>query len=314
MGFMQYLAGSSGPSACPARRSAAASGEQQSISSSRFLSRLAGALMSKGGTGYKTGESAVGHMAFPKVDPPVLEERGAVVNKETGERQTSAERLYMQLQVLDLEDISSFNAAVDALKALLSASDIPSVIYADANHPGSLGVLTWTRDPSFFVLKVNPVLQALFKKFKYSVRDGWTMIGRSYSNGHEKDLKDFLFTKPVRNVLHPERKWAVWYPMRRDGMFYMEPPSEQCRMLLHHAAIGKSYAEVDAAFDVRLASYGIDAKDNEFLVGLIAKELFGLSKIVQDMRKTEHTSHYLKSLGPFFVGYKLWQNGSAADA
>jgi chlorite dismutase len=36
--------------------------------------------------------------------------------------------------------------------------------------------------------------------------------------------------------------------------------------------------------------------------------LFPLSAIVQEMRKTEQTSQYLDSLGPFFVGKVLWRS------
>src|SRR5262249_45576731 len=58
----------------------------------------------------------------------------------------------------------------------------------------------------------------------------------------------------------------------------------------------------DYAHDIRLACHGLDKDDNDFVVGLIGKELFPLSAIVQAMRKTQQTALYLERLGPFFVG------------
>ena len=46
----------------------------------------------------------------------------------------------------------------------------------------------------------------------------------------------------------------------------------------------------------------------EIIVGLIGKELFPLSAIVQVMRKTQQTSLYIERLGPFFVGRAAWQS------
>lgn len=50
-------------------------------------------------------------------------------------------------------------------------------------------------------------------------------------------------------------------------------------MLLEHAVIGRSYGELGAAYDVRLVSYGLDEKDNEFIIGIVGKELHPLSKV-----------------------------------
>jgi chlorite dismutase len=44
------------------------------------------------------------------------------------------------------------------------------------------------------------------------------------------------------------------------------------------------------------------------VIGLIGKELFPLSALVQAMRKTQQTSLYLDRLGPFFVGRAVWQS------
>ena len=54
--------------------------------------------------------------------------------------------------------------------------------------------------------------------------------------------------------------------------------------------------------------HGLSKDDNDFVVGLIGKELYPLSAIVQTMRKTQQTSLYLERLGPFFVGRAVWQS------
>ena len=54
-----------------------------------------------------------------------------------------------------------------------------------------------------------------------------------------------------------------------------------------------------------LASFGIDKGDNDFVIGLIGKELFPLSACIQAMRKTRQTSEFIEKMGPFFVGYVL---------
>ena len=55
--------------------------------------------------------------------------------------------------------------------------------------------------------------------------------------------------------------------------------------------------------DIRLACHGLDAKDNEFVIGLVGKALHPLSHLVQTMRKTRQTSEYISQMGPFFVGH-----------
>ena len=59
---------------------------------------------------------------------------------------------------------------------------------------------------------------------------------------------------------------------------------------------------------MRLACHGLDKNDNDFIVGLIGPKLHPLSAVVQEMRKTEQTSQYLDSLGPFFIGRAAWQS------
>ena len=135
-----------------------------------------------------------------------------------------------------------------------------------------------------------------------------TMFGRTYSIGYEPDLKEVLIDRPRRTVLNPEWKWSVWYPLRRSGRFAQLPAEEQRVILAEHGAIGMSFGAADYAHDIRLACHGLDKDDNDFVIGLIGKDLYPLSAIVQTMRKTQQTSLYLERLGPFFVGRALWQS------
>ena len=109
-------------------------------------------------------------------------------------------------------------------------------------------------------------------------------------------------------MLNPLWKWGVWYPLRRSGKFAQLPDQEQRVILAEHGAVGMSFGAGDYAHDVRLACHGLDKEDNDFVVGLIGKDLYPLSAIVQVMRKTQQTALYLEKLGPFFVGRVVWQS------
>jgi chlorite dismutase len=142
-----------------------------------------------------------------------------------------------------------------------------------------------------------------------TLKPEYTMFGRTYSLGYEPDLQETLIERPRRTVLNPDWKWAIWYPLRRSGRFSQLPPEEQRTILAEHGAIGMSFGAADLAHDVRLACHGLDRDDNDFVIGLIGKDLFPLSAVVQAMRKTQQTSLYLDRLGPFFVGRAVWQGG-----
>lgn len=129
------------------------------------------------------------------------------------------------------------------------------------------------------------------------------MLGRTYSTGYERDLEFWLVRRPRETVLNPEWPWAVWYPLRRKGGFERLESREKGGILREHGAIGRSYASADLAHDVRLACHGLDANDNDFVIGLIGKELFPLSHVVQSMRATRQTAEFMEHMGPFFVGY-----------
>ena len=111
--------------------------------------------------------------------------------------------------------------------------------------------------------------------------------------------------------MNPEWNWAVWYPLRRTGAFAKLDPREQASILREHAIIGRAYGQQDLAHDIRLACHGMDAADNEFLVGLVGKDLHPLSHVVQAMRKTRQTAEFIAQMGPFFVGHAIFRTPAA---
>jgi chlorite dismutase len=135
------------------------------------------------------------------------------------------------------------------------------------------------------------------------------MLGRTYATGHEPDLEHALLRRAVENVLREDHRWHVWYPLRRSGEFARLEPHEQGQILREHAQIGMAYGAQEFAHDVRLACHGLDAGDNEFVIGLVGRELHPLSHLVQAMRKTRQTSEFIAKMGPFFVGYVLHRVG-----
>jgi Chlorite dismutase len=234
-------------------------------------------------------------------EPPDLSERGGMKN---GQPQRTDRRLFMQLL--------AFGGCPDPrpLAQALDRAGLPAVLYADANDPRGVALLTLGEDPAMFLDRVRPLVNA--GPFAGLVqKPGFTMLGRTYSLGYEPELIDALIERPRRTVLNPAWTWAVWYPLRRSGRFAQLPPEEQRVILAEHGAIGMSFGAGDFAHDIRLACHGLDQSDNDFVVGLVGKDLYPLSAIVQTMRKTQQTSLYLERLGPFFVGRAVWQSPQA---
>ncbi len=216
-------------------------------------------------------------------------------------RQSLNQRLFMQLQVFG--DCHDAHVLVHALKA----SGIQAVLYRDLSDPTGVGLLSMHEDPTFFVTTLRDLLASEpFRRL--SQKPEFTMIGRTYASGFEGNLQDWLLTKPRRTVCNTEWPWAIWYPLRRSGAFSRLPPQEQGAILREHGMIGRAYGDADLAHDVRLACHGLDVRDNDFLIGLIGRDLHPLSHVVQTMRKTRQTSEYIQSMGPFFVGHALWQS------
>jgi chlorite dismutase len=189
----------------------------------------------------------------------------------------------------------------------VARAGVAGVVYEDINDPHGVGLLTFNEDANCFLDRVRPLLNE--KAFSsLTQKPEYTMFGRTYSLGYEPDLLEILLNRPVKTVLNPSWRWAVWYPLRRSGKFAQLPPEEQRVILAEHGAIGMSFGAGDYAHDVRLACHGLDKDDNDFIVGLVGKDLYPLSAIVQAMRKTQQTALYLERLGPFFVGRAVWQS------
>lgn len=235
----------------------------------------------------------------PSEEPPLdMREQGAPKN---GAPQTSEKRLYVQLQVFT--GCPNPHLCIKALEA----SDLETVLYADVNDPQGIGLLFMTEDPSVFTREIRSLLNAEpFASLK--LKPEMTMIGRTYAAGREPDLEDWILKKPRRNALNKDWPWAIWYPLRRKPEFELLTKEEQGKILFEHAKIGMRYGQADFAHDIRLACYGLDSHDNEFVLGLLGRELYPLSRVVQDMRKTQQTAKYMQSLGPFFIGRTLWQS------
>jgi hypothetical protein len=236
--------------------------------------------------------------------------------KKEGVKQQTNRRLFMQLLVFRVpratEPVSGGSkSAPDAVGAelvgMLKERKIPGVVYADTMDPRSLALLTWSEDPAHFIKSVRP----LFTEPPLNhveLRDDYAMLGRSYSTGHEPELEWSLLRRPIENVTNEATRWHVWYPLRRKGAFAKLEPIDQSHTLREHAALGIAYGAQELATDVRLACHGIDAGDNEFVIGLMGKDLHPLSHLVQAMRKTRQTSEFIEKMGPFFVGYVLGQS------
>jgi chlorite dismutase len=235
------------------------------------------------------------HPARARIEPPNLSEKGGL---KDGVPQRSHNRLFMQLLVFGgCRD-------TDAAAGEAAATGLSTVIYEDVNDPSGIALLTLASDPNLLLDALRPVLRrgvfaSMTQKPEYS------MLGRTYSIGYEPDLDETLVHRPTRTVLNADWPWAIWYPLRRNGAFAQLPPEQQRTILAEHGAIGMSFGAGDLAHDVRLACHGLDANDNDFVIGLIGRELFPLSAVVQAMRRTQQTSLYLDRLGPFFVGRKI---------
>jgi len=229
-----------------------------------------------------------------------VQERGA-------KGQASSRRLWMQLQ--------AFGGCGDPkpLVRALEASRLEAVLYQDVNDPRGIGILAMSEDPTFFVNGLRGLLNA--EPFAgLALKPELTMLGRTYSSGFETDLEDWLLQRPRRTALNPAWPWAVWYPLRRAGAFAGLSPEDQGAIIREHSVLGHAYGDADLAHDIRLACHGLDVHDNDFVIGLVGRDLHPLSHLIQAMRKTVQTSQYIQSLGPFFVGHALWQTPLAPAA
>lgn len=218
-----------------------------------------------------------------------------------GTRRSTDRRLFMQLQV--------FTGCLDtgAVARAVESSGIEAVVYLDVNDPRGVGLLTMTEEPSWLLDTVRPLVNdEPFRSLAY--RPELAMLGRSYASGYEPNVEDWLLGRPRRNVRNPDWPWAVWYPLRRVGGFNALADNEQKSILREHGGIGRLYGDQDLAHDIRLACHGLDTHDNEFVIGLVGRDLHPLSHLVQTMRRTRQTSKFMQQMGPFFIGRALYQS------
>lgn len=230
-----------------------------------------------------------------RIEPPDLSEKGG---QRDGTAQRSDDRLFMQLL--------AFGGCSDPPSAAreLAPAPIRTVVYEDLNDASGIAVLAIAPDPNAFMDVLRPALgRGIFSTLVQ--KPEYTMFGRTYAIGYEPDLNETLIERPLRTVMNPEWRWAVWYPLRRSGAFAQLAPEQQRTILAEHGAIGMAFGSADYAHDIRLACHGLDRSDNDFVIGLIGRDLFPLSAVVQTMRRTQQTSLYLDRLGPFFVGRKI---------
>ncbi len=221
--------------------------------------------------------------------------------QHTGKPEVLHTRLFMQLLAFDCGAELVPSVAVEELDLAFRARKCPAVIYEDVNAPRGLAVLTWSEDPSHFVRVVRPALLEVGAGLVQ--RPGHAMLGRSYATGFEPSLTFWLLERPVKTALDAKHDWAIWYPLKRKGEFNRLDGKEQGAILREHGTIGRAYGEQDLAHDIRLACFGLDQSDNDFVIGLIGKELHPLSHVVQAMRKTRQTAELMEHMGPFFVGH-----------
>lgn len=227
-----------------------------------------------------------------------LREKGA---HRDGAQQTSDRRLFVQFLAFgECEEPAAVGRA-------LEAAGLTAALYADLHDPRGIGVLVMDENPETFVTGLRevfwkPPLTALRVKPEYA------MLGRTYGSGFEPNLEDWLLHRPRRVILGEAARWAVWYPLRRLGAFAALPQTEQGAILREHGRIGHAFGEAGLVQDIRLACFGLDPHDNDFVIGLLGRELYPLSACIQAMRGTRQTSQYMEHMGPFFVGRTLWQS------
>lgn len=214
---------------------------------------------------------------------------------------SSDERLFIQFIAF------RGNADQAELVESLKKFGLDGALYVDLNDPNGFGLVVMSKEPDYFVSDLrNLLVNAPFSKYIH--KDELTMFGRTYSFGYESDLEQTLIHGPRRKILDEALKWAIWYPLRRSKGFEMLSDEEQRSILGEHGKIGFKFGKAGFATDIRLACHGLDKNDNDFVIGVLGKELFPLSAVIQTMRKTRQTAMYLDSLGPFFIGKKIWQS------
>lgn len=209
--------------------------------------------------------------------------------------------LFIQLHVFT--GCTDCDAVVDAVRS----RGIDAAVYRSVNDPKGIGLVFAVREADDLVGRIGALLRE--PPFAgLTPLPAYTMLGRTYLAGYERDPDEVLQRRPRQRMLDPGLRWAIWYPLRRSGAFERIPVDEQRRALLEHGSVGAEFAAGGQAYDIRLACHGLDGSDNDFIIGIVGSELAPLSHLVERMRKTVQTSMYIEKLGPFFVGRVLWQS------
>ena len=248
-------------------------------------------------------QQPVGPASAPTEIPALdLREKGG---PKDGQPQFSDQRLFMQLTAF-----TGYQDAQPLINRLIGCG-VDCVLYEEVNDPTGVAVLAMAENPELFVTKLRRDLASgPFKDLQ--VKPEFSMLGRTYALGYEPKLEDWLLHRPRRMTMDPATPWAIWYPLRRTGAFSRLPRPEQQQILREHGTIGRQFGDAGAASDVRLACHGLDKNDNDFVIGLMGKELAPLSQLVETMRPTVQTSQYIQNLGPFFVGRAIWRTPQKA--
>ena len=129
-----------------------------------------------------------------------VSEKGAPID---GNVQKLDRRLFIQLL--------AFTDATETAKLIkdLEASNLEAVLYADVNNPKAVGLLTISEDPGFFTTTLRDFLNT--SSFKdLTLLPEYTLLGRTYAIGHERDLEDWLLKRSRRVASNTEWPWAVW--------------------------------------------------------------------------------------------------------
>ena len=95
-----------------------------------------------------------------------------------GQPQRSDERLFMQF--------FAFGGCPDPkpLADALARADIAGVLYEDVNDPRGVGLLTFDRDPGYFVDRVRPLVNSgPFAAARRAISSGVSMPGISVAPG-----------------------------------------------------------------------------------------------------------------------------------
>ncbi|MEM9071517.1 MAG: hypothetical protein AAGE52_23625, partial [Myxococcota bacterium] len=162
--------------------------------------------------------------ARPKLPEIDVREHGA---KRGDVEQAIDRRLFMQLLVFNTpvgQDPQKYEKAFAA--AFEEKLGINALVYADANDPRGLGLLSWSEDPEYFVEVVRPLFRREHLR-DLILRPEMTMLGRTYSVGHEQNVAHWILERPIENVSQEGWEWAVWYPLRRSGEFESLSREEQ---------------------------------------------------------------------------------------